>query len=575
MKKSFFAVMLAFVMVIAVTASCGGSGSGSSGSGSSSAAADLSNVARKDPYMKHSPEVSVKMVASDISYVVVFEDGDDMENNDWTRAYKDELGVNVDFMWISDASQYDTRIEMMLASGDLADIFPVKGVNFQQLYENGLIEDLSVAYLEFISDDAKRLITEAGPYAVDACTRDGRLMALPHTGNQIENIPLLGIRTDWLDNLNLSMPTTYQELEDVLIAFATQDPDGNGIDDTFNFMLEKNSFTNDSDANGFFFMFDAWPGTWVDDGGKLVWGGVQPNCKEALAALKRLYDSGAINKEFPTFDYAKAIEYVTAGKVGAQITGYYGSSSSNTGYVKSTGNVDFWTSVALPSATSNKNKLAYGTEPYNYHVVKKGYANPEIAVQMMNMFINEFYINTMPNERYLRLVQNEVGTNPKWNLSLCQAYRPANNINNFRLLSKWHETGDQSYYDSVTALGKTFYAGGIEYRDTGNLDQWFWWLMHCPEYESPSMAITSKNIADGNLQPNLFYGAPTETMTERWNTLWDRQVLAYQNIVTGGPIDDFDKFVAEWRSMGGDAIEREVNLWYEDHKNADDIIFVR
>ena len=35
----------------------------------------------------------------------------------------------------------------------------------------------------------------------------------------------------WLDKLGLAIPTTIQELKDVLIAFKTQDPNGNGIAD--------------------------------------------------------------------------------------------------------------------------------------------------------------------------------------------------------------------------------------------------------------------------------------------------------------------------------------------------------
>src|SRR5690606_4777870 len=41
------------------------------------------------------------------------------------------------------------------------------------------------------------------------------------------------IRMDWLDALGLSLPKTTEELLDVAHAFAHQDPDNNGINDTF------------------------------------------------------------------------------------------------------------------------------------------------------------------------------------------------------------------------------------------------------------------------------------------------------------------------------------------------------
>lgn len=41
------------------------------------------------------------------------------------------------------------------------------------------------------------------------------------------------IRQDWLENLGLEMPTSLDELYDVLYAFTYNDPDGNGVDDTY------------------------------------------------------------------------------------------------------------------------------------------------------------------------------------------------------------------------------------------------------------------------------------------------------------------------------------------------------
>jgi ABC-type glycerol-3-phosphate transport system substrate-binding protein len=41
------------------------------------------------------------------------------------------------------------------------------------------------------------------------------------------------IRQDWLDNLGLDMPTSYDELYDVAYAFTHDDPDQNGKDDTY------------------------------------------------------------------------------------------------------------------------------------------------------------------------------------------------------------------------------------------------------------------------------------------------------------------------------------------------------
>ncbi len=538
---------------------------------------DPANVERKDPFEKYDPPIEINVVSQEMPFLE-FAPGDDVTNNDWTRAYEEELGIKVNFMWVSDPSQFQQKTELMLAGGDLPDLFTVSDLQFQQCYDAGLIEDLSQAYLEYASDDTKNILTEAGPYAIDACIRDGKMMALPFTGNQIENIAQFGIRTDWLDALGLSFPTTLQEYEDALIAFAKQDPDKNGEADTFSLLLDKTAFSQATSADNLFFCYDAYPSTWYDDGsGQLVWGGVQPNAKKGLEAYKRLYDAGAIYKEFNTIDYNRAKEFAAAGKVGSIIDGYYNVCDGMQGYVNATGEVngDFWQSAPLMTESGEAAKLAYDTKPTNFHVIRKGYEHPEAAVKFMNMWIREFYINTLENDRYYQLIQNESGTNAKWNLALCQAYRPINNINNYRLLKKWNETGDQSYFDQVTALGKNFYNSGMRYKNEGALDQWFWWIMICPEYSNPAMEICSTNIEENNLQPNLFYGVPTTTMDTSWKLLCEKQAQAYQSIIMGGSIDDFDKFVDEWNAMGGEQITKEVNEWYANHKNAADNIFVK
>ena len=43
------------------------------------------------------------------------------------------------------------------------------------------------------------------------------------------------IRKDWLDNLGLEVPTTLDELFDVMYAFTYNDPDGNGKNDTWGY----------------------------------------------------------------------------------------------------------------------------------------------------------------------------------------------------------------------------------------------------------------------------------------------------------------------------------------------------
>jgi putative aldouronate transport system substrate-binding protein len=46
-------------------------------------------------------------------------------------------------------------------------------------------------------------------------------------------------RKDWADKLGLTLPTNVDELYDFMLAMVQQDPDGNGVDDTYGFVFKK------------------------------------------------------------------------------------------------------------------------------------------------------------------------------------------------------------------------------------------------------------------------------------------------------------------------------------------------
>ena len=47
------------------------------------------------------------------------------------------------------------------------------------------------------------------------------------------------LRGDWLKALNLEVPTTFEELEEVLYAFRDGDPNGNGLKDEVPYFNDK------------------------------------------------------------------------------------------------------------------------------------------------------------------------------------------------------------------------------------------------------------------------------------------------------------------------------------------------
>ena len=55
-------------------------------------------------------------------------------------------------------------------------------------------------------------------------------------------------------------------------------------------------------------------------------------------------------------------------------------------------------------------------------------------------------------------------------------------------------------------------------------------------------------------------------MVERNATLQAMEEEVFTNIIMGAPIDTFDKFVEDWKNLGGDDITKELNEWYKSSK---------
>lgn len=160
----------------------------------------------------------------------------------------------VDIMIQNVNAQKNDEVALMFASGTVPDvnvIFPkyVAGYMDQELFR-----DIPLAMLEEYAPTLYQRIQNSVDINSLPVMADGKLYGLPHCNFTFY---LGAIRTDWLDRLSLAMPATLEDFEEVARAFAQDDPDGNGVDDTYllswcdkydtNFLFVKAAFGLDTD----------------------------------------------------------------------------------------------------------------------------------------------------------------------------------------------------------------------------------------------------------------------------------------------------------------------------------------
>lgn len=179
---------------------------------------------------------------------------------------------------------------------------------------------------------------EACPLAKEAATaEDGHIYFVPGTTTDLSrpNTPSTGffIRTDWLRKLKLNPPETIDQLHDVLLAFKTQDPNGNGKAD------EVPYFCRDKNISGLLNLFCTSNG-YIEKDGSVVFGPAQENYKNAIKTLAEWYKEGLIDSEIYT--RVSAREQLLSRNLGGCTSDWFSSTAKfNESYSNVTENFSF------------------------------------------------------------------------------------------------------------------------------------------------------------------------------------------------------------------------------------------
>lgn len=209
-------------------AASGASASQSPSGTASQAASASASTEPADPLGKYDPPIEVTVIRP-YDENVKFIEGESANDNLWTRRYEERLGVKVKYDWTlqGPTEQYYQKLNVAIASNDLADIMAVNSGQLKQLAEAGQLADLTDVFQSYASDFTKKIFSDDGGLALSSATFGGKLLGLPRLGSDIDDVPLLWVRKDWLTKLNLPDPQTMADVEKIAVAFATQDPDGN------------------------------------------------------------------------------------------------------------------------------------------------------------------------------------------------------------------------------------------------------------------------------------------------------------------------------------------------------------
>lgn len=580
MMKRVLSLLLAVVLLMGSAAGCGqkDAGGDTQAAGTDAvtteeqkpdgSAAGTEAAEAADPLGKYEEPVKVMMInqLSDDMSKQLETIGETVDDNRWIKRYKDRLNIDIEHLWVAKPEAYTEKFNLMLVSGDLPDILKVNAVQFRQLLEADMLEDLTDVYNTYMNEDYKK-VAESDPYMMASSTFEGRIMGIPTEPTKpYSNTQQIWIRSDWLEKLNLPEPKTMDDVIELARKFMEAKPDGA---DTYGIAFDKDSFSPAAATipgfPGFANSYHAYPDIWIEsEAGSLTYGSLAPEVKNALESMRALYEEGIIDKEFATKDATQYNQDLISGKVGITYN-WLGFALSINDMKKLNPEAEFKAYEIVSVDEGEALPQANATVDF-WYVVRKGYEHPEALIKMANLEIATLITSEAKDQAPDGTTNSEYYGAPKDAPSM------------FDVVNFWFSLvpdENSTRYDVYEAVMKrdpsnvrsndlSIYENLIAYEE-GDLAQWGW----NRTFGGPGggAEITQKYKAENKLKVNAYFGLPTETMTERQATLNQLQAETFTKIVMGEVgLEAFDEFTEKWLALGGQDITDEVNEWYEANK---------
>lgn len=494
----------------------------------------------------------VREVSSGLKSLISNFPGETLDDNRWTRLYEEILGIKINYDWTASGDIYHQKLDFSINSKEIPDVMLVNKEQLQSLYNRDLIQDLTEVFDEYATPFTQETLTQEGSATIETATIDGKLMAIPSTSSFIESAEYVWIRTDWLENVGLTPPTSMEELLEISQAFVEKDPDQDSMKNTYGLALSNYLWDPVAGVNSFFAGFNAYPLLWIEnEEGRLEYGGIQPEIKAALQTLQDMYRMNEIHEDFYIQKGENIKELIKKDKIGIVYGEQWSSFFLQEGRSKAV-----WKAYPIVTLQNKELKVPLRFNAFQFFVVSKDFEHPEAILKLFNLYLEKNWGETAEYEKYYSTPY------PAWQMSPVTPYPPKKNYEAYLQIKEGRQTGDFSQLspeaETIEQLIRSYEEGGINrFAGLG------WYLTYG---ETGALSVFEQYDKYNQLLYDKFTGPPTSTMVEREEFLKQYQHETYMNIILGASIDEFDTFVEKWKELGGTQITTEVNEWYLNNK---------
>lgn len=447
------------------------------------------------------------------------------------QKYEEYTGIHVDWQW-KDTGSYDVSLKYALMDSASIPMIVTVGGNMRKLIaseaKKGKFWDLA-PFLE--REDLFPNLSQANPQILENLKVDGQLIGI-YRGRPVGRYGF-SYRKDWAEAVGITEdPKTVEDVYELLYRFTYDDPDGNGVQDTYG--LEMSSYM------GSFAIMQTWFGCgneWVEKNGGLVPVHETEEYLEALSWFRKIYEEGLIRPDWALVDAGAFGDGMKSGEAGVIVDvmgyGFRAWRYFREKKIPSVVNEKEYASMRLLGPIAGK---TLSTDGYNgfFVITKDGAKTEEDVINCLT------FLDKMCDDEMLCLVDHGL-EGIGWEYD-----------ENGKIVDIWEGEGeDRPEYGLSQA---------ICYIPNSSIPKEL--------YYQDDMAIEQNNAYEKNEEaavynPALGYLASSAIYAEKGvelSQLLDDAKIAY----ICGEIDEeqLKERLQEWEGAGGEALKQEVNTLY-------------
>lgn len=478
------------------------------------------------------------------------------QEGSWIEKFSEEkFNIDIKPEFVHGAT-FSQQRQLRLISGQIPDIFQTHGTaDLESLKKSNLIIEIPPAIFKKYAPSYVKFINEIDPTAWLSVQVDGKIYALPriYTAGLF---PRPGVwRKDWLEKVGISkVPDNLVEMEEALRRIRFDDPDGNGKMDTYGMSGDVSEWWWISFSE-IFGAYGILPYDWMERDGKIVYGGILPEAKEALKLLQRWHKEGLIDPEFLTdsggYGMKGCQQKFLNGKLGYIY--YFGrydflDESNPTSFISKLKALQPGAEIAVGKFPSGPNGLRgariQGGPTATYSFSKNIAKRPELVIRILKIQEQIF------NDEELAVTMALGKRGKHWDFFS----KDSGKSNSFEMLLPYNDSNSAS----KELIGGQLYSPNFMNFAGNSVALWFKYMPP----ESRKFMQEHRQLKYG-MQNALGRPEYVPGAESYFNDLRLFQKTAYAKIISGEkPLDYFDEFREQWLDRGGTKLLKNANQFY-------------